>query len=60
MIQVIKSHKGLGDTVEFLAEKTGIAYAVKMATKMVGVVDCGCDERKEYLNKKVPYVRKDG
>jgi hypothetical protein len=50
VIQVIKKHKGLGDTVEFLLERTGIAYAVKMAAQAVGVEDCGCEGRKEDLN----------
>lgn len=59
MIQVIKKQEGLGDTVEFLLERTGIAYAVKMAAQAVGIEDCGCEGRKEYLNKKVPYDRKD-
>jgi hypothetical protein len=59
VIQVIKKHKGLGDTVEFLLERTGIAYAVKMAAISVGIEDCGCEGRKEYLNEKVPYDRKD-
>ena len=30
-----------------------------MAAQSVGIEDCGCEERKEYLNKKVPYDRKD-
>jgi len=62
MIQVIKRQQGLGDTVEFIAEKTGIAWAVKKAVEL-GVIeeDCGCQKRKEYLNKKVSYGnRKDG
>jgi len=59
VIQVIKKQEGLGDTVEFLLERTGIAYAVKMAAQAVGIEDCGCEGRKEYLNKKVPYDRKD-
>jgi len=50
-LQVIRSHNGLGDTVEFLLQKTGIAYAVKMAANSVGVTDCGCDKRKEALNE---------
>lgn len=50
-VQVIRSHKGLGDTVEFLLQKTGIAYAVKMAASSVGVTDCGCEKRKEALNE---------
>lgn len=62
MIQVIKKHKGLGDTVEFLLERTGIAYAVKMAAQAVGVEDCGCEGRKESLNEhpisKILYKKK--
>ncbi len=62
MIQVIKKQSGLGDTVEFIAERTGIAWAVKKAIEM-GVIeeDCGCEERKAWLNEKVSYgTREDG
>lgn len=57
MIQVIKKHKGLGDTVEFILDKTGLSYAVKSAASSVGITDCGCEERKEKLNKLIPYGR---
>jgi len=50
-VQVIRSHKGLGDTVEFLLQKTGIAYAVKMAASSVGITDCGWEGRKERMNE---------
>ena len=50
MIQVIKKQKGLGDTVEFITESLGIAYAVKQAVKYGYITDCGCEERKEDLN----------
>ena len=43
--------KGLGDTVEQVLEATGIAKVAKWA---IGE-DCGCDERKEKLNKLFPY-----
>ena len=46
MIQVIKKHKGLGDTVEFLAEKTGIAYVVKKAVEFGIIEDCKCGENR--------------
>ena len=49
MIQVIKKQKGLGDTIAFLTERTGIAYAVKMTSEALGV-DCGCEKRKGDLN----------
>lgn len=62
MIQVIKKQRGLGDTVEFIAERTGIAWAVKKAAEM-GIIeeDCGCQKRKAWLNEKVSYgTREDG
>lgn len=43
--------KGLGDTVEQVLEATGIAKIAKWALGE----DCGCDERKEKLNKLFPY-----
>ena len=55
MIQLIKRHKGLGDTVEFLAEKTGIKYAVNKAVELGIVEDCGCEKRKQLLDELVPY-----
>ena len=45
--------KGLGDTVEKVLEATGVKAVVK---KLFGE-DCGCDERKEMLNKIFPYNR---
>lgn len=45
--------KGLGDTIEKITTATGIKAAVKA---VVGD-DCGCDERKEKLNRLFPYKR---
>jgi hypothetical protein len=59
VIQVIRKHKGLGDTVEFLTEVTGIAYAVRMAEEHGLISDCGCTGRKKWLNENVSYGRKD-
>lgn len=39
--------EGLGDIVEKVTEATGI----KSAVKWLAGDDCGCDERKEFLNK---------
>lgn len=58
MIQLIKRHKGLGDTVEFLAEKTGIKYAVNKAVELGIIEDCGCEKRQQLLNELVPYGNK--
>ena len=46
-----KKSKGLGDTIEKITEATGI----KKLVKFVAGDDCGCDERKEKLNKLFSY-----
>lgn len=50
--------KGLGDTVEKIMKATGVKAVVKAATKAVGVEDCGCDERRDTLNRIFPYDKK--
>ena len=45
--------KGLGDTIAKVTDATGIDRVVKA---VVGD-DCGCDERREKLNKMFPYVK---
>ena len=47
--------KGLGDSIEKLTEATGIK---KIITKAAGDKDCGCNKRKEHLNKLFPYKNK--
>jgi len=49
-----KQSQGLGDAVEKITEVTGVKKAVKF---MFGE-NCGCDERKEKLNKMFPYKKK--
>lgn len=43
--------KGLGDTIAKVTKATGIESLVKF----VAGEDCGCDQRKEKLNKIFPY-----
>ena len=45
--------KGLGDTIAKITNATGID---KLTKKVLGE-DCGCNERKEILNKIFPYAR---
>ena len=45
--------KGLGDTIAKITKATGID---KVAKFVLGE-DCGCDERKEKLNKLFPYAK---
>ena len=49
----MKKSKGLGDSVEKVLKATGID---KIAKKVLGD-DCGCEKRKQALNKLYPYAR---
>jgi hypothetical protein len=49
-----KKAKGFGDTLEAITEATGIKAVVEVFSKATGI-DCGCDKRKETLNKLFPY-----
>lgn len=42
--------KGLGDVIENITEATGI----KKAVKAIAGDNCGCEERKQFLNKLFP------
>jgi hypothetical protein len=48
-----KKAEGLGDTVENVLKLTGISKLVNF----VAGEDCGCDARKEKLNKLFPYTK---
>ena len=47
--------RGLGDTVEKIMKATGIKKVVDVTTKAVGIKDCGCDKRRDTLNRIFPY-----
>jgi hypothetical protein len=47
---------GLGDTIEKFTEATGIKSVVEKVKEVTGW-DCGCDARKETLNRLFPYVK---
>ena len=49
--------KGLGDTVEKIAKATGINSFTNFLQQNGIVKDCGCNKRKEELNKKFPYKK---
>ena len=46
--------KGLGDSIEKFTKATGIKKVVDTVAKATGK-DCGCNKRKEILNKAFPY-----
>ncbi len=48
--------KGLGDTIEKITKTTGVKRLVDLAAKKTGK-PCGCNKRKEILNKVFPYKK---
>lgn len=48
-----KGSKGLGDTIAKVAKATGL----DKAAKFIAGEDCGCDERKDVLNKLFKYEK---
>lgn len=47
--------RGLGDTIAKFTHATGIAKAVEVVTEVLGIEDCGCKSRQEWLNEVRPY-----
>ena len=47
--------KGLGDSIEKFTKMTGIKSLAQVGTRAMGKKDCGCNKRKEALNKMFPY-----
>ena len=50
--------KGLGDSIEKITKLTGIKSLAQMGARAVGKKDCGCNKRKNILNKVFPYKNK--
>ena len=49
-----KKSKGLGDTVAKITKATGIKKVVNKISKKIDK-DCGCNKRKDTLNRLFPY-----
>ena len=53
----MEQSKGLGDTVEKFTTMTGMKSFAQVVARTVGTKDCGCNKRKNWLNKKFPYKK---
>jgi hypothetical protein len=51
----IRKEKGLGDSIERLVKAFKMDKVAHKIAKVTGKEDCGCSQRKEYLNNKFPY-----
>tara|TARA_R110002012_G_scaffold16404_3_gene63377 strand:- start:3823 stop:3999 length:177 start_codon:yes stop_codon:yes gene_type:complete len=47
--------KGFGDTIAKVTKATGIDRVAKNMAKAVGKDDCGCNQRRDTLNRMFPY-----
>lgn len=54
----MEKSKGLGDTVEKFTTVTGIKKVVETVAKAAGK-DCGCNKRRDALNRVFPYNNKE-
>jgi hypothetical protein len=50
--------RGIGDSIEKITRATGLKSLTEIATSAMGIEDCGCDKRKEWLNNQFPYKTK--
>lgn len=53
-LKIVKSSTGLGDTIEKITTTTGIKSVVDKLSDIFDF-DCGCEERKNMLNRLFPY-----
>ncbi len=49
--------RGLGDSIEKFTKATGIKAVVNKVSQITGS-DCGCDQRRDSLNRVFPFKRK--
>ena len=49
--------KGLGDSIAKFTQATGLHSLAQVGARAVGKKDCGCNKRKEALNKAFPYKK---
>jgi len=50
-----KPAEGLGDIVAKITHDLGIARVVEKVADTLGIEDCGCNGRREKLNKLLPF-----
>ena len=50
-----KKSRGLGDSIEKFTRKSGLKTVMGLAGFGEGGKDCGCNKRKDRLNKLFPY-----
>ena len=49
--------KGIGDDIEKITKATGLKTLTEIGARAMGYNDCGCNKRKDWLNKQFPYKK---
>jgi hypothetical protein len=55
-ITKVKNMRGMGDVVDAITTVTGVKQVVKAVSNAVGK-DCGCDKRRDTLNRTFPFTK---
>lgn len=55
-MKLTSKSRGLGDTLEKITTATGVKKVVDTVSKATGK-DCGCNKRKNALNRMFPYQK---
>jgi hypothetical protein len=55
-MNIKEKSRGFGDTVAKVTKLTGIKSVVDTVSKKMGK-DCGCDKRRDTLNRIIPYKK---
>ncbi len=50
--------RGLGDSIHKITKATGVHDLVEKGAKALGKSDCGCNKRRDTLNRLIPYRKK--
>ena len=53
----MEQSKGLGDSIEKVTKATGLKSLMDISMGITGIKDCGCNKRKNWLNKQFPYKK---
>lgn len=55
--KVVNRSAGLGDSIAKLTSATGLDKLAQKMAKAAGKSDCGCNDRKDSLNRAFPYSK---
>jgi hypothetical protein len=55
VVVTVNKSRGLGDSIHRFTKSTGIDKVAKAMAQAAGYSDCGCEDRRDTLNRVFPY-----